>query len=490
VNAPPSTPIRRPTSVPARIAPLPSLPLFHKLAGRRVVVAGGSEAALWKAELASAAGAKVRVLAGAQAQRFEALAAAPVSGPVRVLSRPWRKRDLDGAALAFADLEGEEGASFAAAARAARVPVNLIDRPELSEFQVGSIVNRAPIVLAISTDGAAPMLGQSIRARIEAMLPLGLSAWAKAAREWRLLLKARLGDFPARRAFWRRFTETAWTEAGRAPESGDFAALLAGLPDGRSGSVALVGAGPGDPELLTLKAVRALQAASVILYDDLVGARVLDLARREAKRIAVGKTGRGPSCSQAEINARMVALALAGETVIRLKGGDPTIFGRASEELRACRAAGVPVTIVPGISAAQGAAASLGLSLTERRRARRIQFVTGHGADGRLPADIDWGALADRKATTILYMPRGTLAEFVRKALAKGMDPATPAVAVASATLPGQAHVAATIGGIESLVPLLPPGAPVTILIGWAMREIPGLRCEASPAIPLFGTAS
>ncbi len=148
----------------------------------------------------------------------------------------------------------------------------------------------------------------------------------------------------------------------------------------------MVGAGPGDPELLTLKAVRMLQSATVILYDDLVGPEILELARREAKRIAVGKKGHGPSCRQSDINDRIVKLAPRGETVVRLKGGDPLIFGRATEEIEACRAAGVPVSIVPGISAAQGAAASLGISLTERHAARRVQFVTGHGADGKLPA--------------------------------------------------------------------------------------------------------
>jgi uroporphyrin-III C-methyltransferase/precorrin-2 dehydrogenase/sirohydrochlorin ferrochelatase len=314
------------------------------------------------------------------------------------------------------------------------------------------------------------MLGQSIRARIESVLPLGLSAWAKAAKAWRPLLKARLPNFADRRAFWRRFSDAAWMQIGRAPEAGDFEALLAGyIPS--TGSVTLVGAGPGDPELLTLKAVRALQAATTILYDDLVGPEVLELARREAKRVAVGKKGHGPSCKQSDINARIVELARAGETVVRLKGGDPTIFGRATEEILACRAAGVPVSIIPGISAAQGAAASLGLSLTERKRARRGQFVTGHGADGRLPDDIDWGAVADRKATTILYMPRKTLGEFARRALAKGLDPATPAVAVASATLPGEARAAGTIADIEARASALPAGAPVTILIGWVARD-------------------
>lgn len=457
---------RTPISTPARIAPLPSLPVFHKLAGRKVVVAGGSEGALWKAELLSAAGADVLVLADGKADRFSAL-----SG-VTVEPRRWESDDLVGAALAVADIgDRGEAASFIAAARSAGAAVNIIDQTELCDFQFGTIVNRAPIVLAISTDGGAPMLGQSIRARIESVLPLGLSGWAKAAQAWRPRVKQQISEFGDRRGFWKRFVERAWMNADRAPEEADFRALIDGAPEQRTGSVTLVGAGPGDPELLTLKAVRALQMATVILYDDLVGGDVLELARREAKRIAVGKTGYGPSCSQAEINARIVVLAQAGETVVRLKGGDPLIFGRATEEIDACRAAGVEVAIVPGISAAQGAAASLGFSLTERKKARRIQFVTGHGADGKLPADIDWGAMADRKATTVLYMPRKTLGEFVRKALAKGLDPATPAVAVASATRSDEAQVAGTISEIEALAADLPPGAPVTVIIGWVARD-------------------
>jgi uroporphyrin-III C-methyltransferase/precorrin-2 dehydrogenase/sirohydrochlorin ferrochelatase len=437
-------------SAPARIAPLPSLPLFHKLERRKVVIAGTSGGAEWKAELLAAAGAEV----------------------VR-LKESWTAADFDSAALAVADLPNEaEARRFAAAARAAGVPVNVVDRPELCDVQFGTIVNRDPIVLAISTDGAAPMLGQSIRARIESVLPLGLSAWAKAAKAWRPRLKGRFARFADRRAFWQHFTDAAWTHTDRVPEESDFEALLAGAAPPAAGSVTLVGAGPGDPELLTLKAVRALQAATVILYDDLVGPDVLELARREAKRIAVGKKGHGPSCKQGDINARIVELARAGETVVRLKGGDPLIFGRATEEIAACRAAGVPVSVIPGISAAQGAAASLGLSLTERKRARRVQFLTGHGADGKLPDDIDWGAVADRKATTILYMPRGTLGGFVRRALAKGLDPATPAVAVASATLPGEARAAGSIADIEGRVALLPAGAPVTLLVGWIAREL------------------
>jgi uroporphyrin-III C-methyltransferase/precorrin-2 dehydrogenase/sirohydrochlorin ferrochelatase len=437
--------LRAPLDTPARIAPLPNMPVFHRLQGRKVVVVGDSEGADWKAELLAAAGADVLHLADG-----------------------WSPDDLRGAALAIADLPDPE--PFVAAARAHRVPVNIVDRTELCDFLFGTIVNRAPVVIAISTDGAAPMLGQSIRARIESVLPLGLSAWARAAQVWRPRLKRRFADFGARKAFWKRFTETAWQQVNRPPVDADFDRLAAGVPAQVRGSVTLVGAGPGDPELLTLKAVRALQTATIILYDDLVGPEILELARREAKRIAVGKAGHGPSCNQAEINARVVALARAGETVVRLKGGDPLIFGRATEEIDACRAAGIEVSIVPGISAAQGAAAALGFSLTERTRARRIQFVTGHDASGRLPADLNWGALVDREATTLLYMPRKTLAEFARKAIAKGLDPATPAVAVASATLPGQTEAAAPIAELAAAAAALPPG-PVIVIIGWVARE-------------------
>jgi uroporphyrin-III C-methyltransferase/precorrin-2 dehydrogenase/sirohydrochlorin ferrochelatase len=454
-------PRREPVATPARIAPLANLPLFHRLAGRKAVVAGSSDGALWKAELLAAAGAEVLVLAGDHGSKFESIPA------VTVAHRAWIPADLEGAALAVGDpADRDEALRFVAAARSAGVPVNIIDQTDLCDVQFGTIVNRSPIVLAISTGGAAPMLGPSIRARIEAVLPLGLSAWAKAAQSLRPRLKARVKRFADRRAFWERFVERAW--AGGEPD-GDEALL--DLRPSRSGRVALVGAGPGDPELLTLKAVQALQSATIILYDDLVGPGILELARREAKRIAVGKTGRGPSCRQSDINARMVSLALAGETVVRLKGGDPLVFGRATEELDACRAAGIEVTIVPGISAAQGAAAALGFSLTERREARRIQFVTGHGADGRLPGDLDWGAIADPGATTIVYMPRATLAEFARSAIAAGLPPETPAVAIASATLPAQAQVSGTIATVAGLAGRLPPGAPVTVVVGRVARE-------------------
>jgi uroporphyrin-III C-methyltransferase/precorrin-2 dehydrogenase/sirohydrochlorin ferrochelatase len=434
---------------PARIAPLARLPLFHGLHHRKAVVVGTSAAVEWKAELLRAAGADVVRLPG-----------------------EWTASDLAGAALAVADLVDADAAlRFVEDAHRHGAIVNVIDRPELCDVHFGTLVNRSPLVIGISTDGAAPMLGQSIRARIESILPLGIGHWVEAAKTWRLRVKRQLPSGPARRRAWERFVDVAWRNAGVAPSPQALDRLLDAAP-APGGRVTLVGAGPGDPELLTLKALQALQGATVILHDHLVGAEILEFARREAKRIAVGKAGGRPSCSQSDINGLMVQLARAGESVVRLKGGDPLIFGRATDEIAACRAAGIEVSVIPGISAAQGAAASLLVSLTERRHARRVQFVTGHAADGKLPTDIDWRAIADAKCTTVLYMPRATLSEFVANAVAKGLDPRTPAVAIAAATLPEQVQVAGPVVQIATLALQLPRAAPLTIIIGWVARDL------------------
>jgi uroporphyrin-III C-methyltransferase/precorrin-2 dehydrogenase/sirohydrochlorin ferrochelatase len=217
--------------------------------------------------------------------------------------------------------------------------------------------------------------------------------------------------------------------------------------------------------------VRALQSADIILIDDLVAPAILDFARREAKKMVVGKTGFAPSCRQDEINTLMVGLAKAGRRVVRLKGGDPLIFGRAGEEVAACRKAGVAVEIVPGISAAQGAASRIGVSLTHRKLARRIQYVTGHGADGRLPADIDWASLADPATTTVVYMPKRSLAELAATAQARGLPSHTPAIAVIAATQPDQEVISSTIADIAAKLEAAAPEHPVLVMIGRALAQ-------------------
>jgi uroporphyrin-III C-methyltransferase/precorrin-2 dehydrogenase/sirohydrochlorin ferrochelatase len=252
--------------------------------------------------------------------------------------------------------------------------------------------------------------------------------------------------------------------------------------------VTLVGAGPGDPELLTLRAVRALQSADVILFDDLVSKDVLDFARREARRMLVGKSGHGPSCKQSEINTLMIGLAKAGRRVVRLKGGDPMIFGRAGEEIEACHSADISIEIVPGVTAAQGAASRLGISLTHRKAARRVQYITGHGEDGDLPTDIDWCSIADPTATTVVYMPKKTLPALVENAIAAGLDPKTPAIAIAQATRPDETIISGTIADLATAQ--LPAG-PTMVMIGQTCssfrsdrkRDMRGAM-QARPVVP------
>jgi uroporphyrin-III C-methyltransferase/precorrin-2 dehydrogenase/sirohydrochlorin ferrochelatase len=371
--------------------------------------------------------------------------------------------------------EPAEASSFSEAARSAGVPVNVIDKPAFCDFAFGAIVNRSPLVIGISTDGGAPVFAQAIRAKLEALIPTGFARWAQAARDWRGALQATALSFAARRRFWQLFTAHALKEPNAEPTRSDYDALLANVESegdlAEKGSVTLVGAGPGDPELLTLRAVRALQSADVILVDNLVAPEVLDFARREAKRMLVGKVGQGPSCAQSDINGLMVSLARAGKRVVRLKGGDPLIFGRAAEEIAACRAAEIPVEVVPGITAAQGAAARLAVPLTHRREARRLQYITAAGEDGTLPDDLNWASIADPATTSAVYMPRKGLREFSTRAIAAGTDPGTAAVAVASATRPDEKILRGCLADIAERLDQAETSGPVLVLIGSTLVE-------------------
>ncbi len=463
---------RMPTATrPGRMQPLARLPVFLSLEGKRALLAGGSQAAAWKAELLSASGAQVAVYALELCEELRALIDDPPHGDIVLRGSDWTCGDFEGVAVAVGAFEDEAGAAaFAAAARAAGVPVNVIDKPAFCDFSFGAIVNRSPLVIGISTDGAAPVFAQAIRARLEALLPQGFADWAAAAARWRGALKVSGLSFSGRRRFWQLFTAHAVTHPQQEPVQADYERLVADVYDlgetVENGSVTLVGAGPGNPELLTLRAVRALQSAEVILFDDLVSREVLDFARREAKKMLVGKTGYGPSCKQHDINALMVNLARQGKRVVRLKGGDPLIFARAGEEIEACRAAGIAVEVVPGITAAQGAAASLGMPLTDRDRSRRVQMITGHARNGQLPADIDWRSLADPATTTAVYMPAKTLDALVERAVAEGLDPQTPALAIARATRPDQQFVSAPIGALPARLGKAGLPGPILVIVG------------------------
>jgi uroporphyrin-III C-methyltransferase / precorrin-2 dehydrogenase / sirohydrochlorin ferrochelatase len=311
----------------------------------------------------------------------------------------------------------------------------VVDKPGYCDFQFGSVVNRSPVVIGISTDGAAPILGQAIRRKIETLLHPSIATWAAFAKHLRERVMQHLTPGMARRAFWERFADLAFQ--GRAPESfGDTVEAvleqIASEPAQRVGRVTLVGAGPGDAELLTLKAMRALQSADVILFDDLVSEDVLELARREAKRLMVGKRGGRASCAQGDINDLMTRLALQGKQVVRLKSGDPMIFGRAGEEIEHLERAGVPVDVVPGITAGIALASTLGVSLTHRDMAQSVRFVTGCAKTGQLPSSLDWQGLADPTTTTIFYMAGGTAGAIVERLVEAGCSPTMPAVLVSN----------------------------------------------------------
>jgi uroporphyrin-III C-methyltransferase / precorrin-2 dehydrogenase / sirohydrochlorin ferrochelatase len=333
---------------PARIAPLARLPVFLKLDGRRVVVAGASAAAAWKAELLAAAGARVDVYAPAPGAELLALRGG-VRGIVNIHARSWTAADFAEAALAVGACDDDgEAARFAAAARAAGVPVNVIDKPAFCDFAFGAIVNRSPLVIGVSTDGATPVFAQAIRARLEALIPHGFAQWAEAAARWRPRAKT-LGRALALR-FWEKFARRAIARAHLSPSEADLQALLAESGGEQATAPTIVVVAPDDAELLTLRAVRTLQSADVILFDRAVAAAILDFARREARRMLVAASNPISANEQIGPETSMIALARAGRRVVRLVSADEASLARAEAEIAACRAAGVAVEWIPDVT--------------------------------------------------------------------------------------------------------------------------------------------
>ncbi|SON55912.1 Siroheme synthase [Hartmannibacter diazotrophicus] len=467
---------RRPAeAAPARMGPLATLPVFLGLRGQRAVVVGGSAAAAWKAELLAAAGARVEVYAESlEDEMASLLRIGAAAGSLVHAGQHWSGETLNGARIAICDAEtDEEAAAFVEAAQAAGVPWNVIDRPEFCSFQFGSIVNRSPVVIGISTDGAAPILGQAIRRRIETLIPQTLALWAGLAARVREGVTSALQPGAQRRKFWEAFAERSFGAAP--PEESD--ALVSSLLDAATneaphggGRVTIVGAGPGDAEFLTIKAVRALQSADVILFDDLVSDDVLELARREAKRMLVGKRGGRASCRQEDINDLMVTLARQGRHVVRLKSGDPMIFGRAGEEIAELSDAGIPVDVVPGITAGIALASTLGISLTHRDLAHSVRFVTGHARDGRLPEKLDWKGLADPETTLVVYMGGRTSRDLANRLISEGRSPSTPVVVAEAISRPDQRLRHMTLDDLAD-GQIAPPEAPLLLGIGAVFRR-------------------
>jgi len=444
------------------------LPTFFALNGRAVLVAGGTPAAAQRVRTLLASGGDVTVMAPDLGAAFDDL---PRHGAFERQARWPDGADIAGAALVFvATGDAARNAEVAAQARAARVPVNVTDRPDLSDFIMPAIVDRGDVVVGVSTGGASPVLARLVRERIERALPARLADLGAFAARFRDTARALLSDVGARRRFWERVLDGPIGRlvlAGREREARE-AMLVAinrsGAPTPWAGSVAIVGAGPGDPDLLTLRALHALQGADVVLYDELAGRDVLGYARRDATLVYVGKQKAQHSKSQDEINALMVDHARAGRNVVRLKGGDPFIFGRGGEELEHLRRHGIEATVVPGITAALACGAAAGIPLTHREHASAVTFVTGHLKNGDPAAD--WEALAKSGQTIVVYMGVSAAATVRDRLLAAGLARTTPVAIVENGSRPDQKVSVGTVGGLAALAAGHANGGPALMIIG------------------------
>ena len=461
-----------------------SFPLFLKLKDRPVLLAGGGGAAAAKLRLLASAGARVTVIA--ETPRADLLSVIAESG-ARLIEAPLAPEHLADADLAFGASGSEQGdREIARIARAAGKLVNIVDRPELSDFTMPAIIDRGDIVVAVSTHGASPVLAQRVRAAIESVLPPGLGRLAQFAQRFRSAIQSRIADTASRRRFWDQVLGgpiAASVLAGdeRSAARDLIRAVNRVRPATETGRVSLVGAGPGDPELLTVRAVRALREADVIIYDKLVDPAVLDYARRDARRVFVGKSKGDHTLPQDEINALLIAEARSGRHVVRLKGGDPFVFGRGGEELDALVAAGVRVDVVPGITAAVGCAAYAGFPLTHRDHAASVVFMSGHSKDGL--AELDWRALANPRQTIVVYMGVSAAGTVAGKLIDAGLSAATPIAIVENGTRRDQRVVKGALGEAADLVRTHGVSGPALLVIGEVTRAAEaGLRVDLQAA--------
>ena len=443
------------------------LPIFLDVRGKKVIVDGGITVAARRIERALSAGAIVHCFDPDPGEEVRAFI-----GLDRVIfhDRVPEEADFEGALVAWgASEEGPRDDLLFAAAKTYGVLANVADEKDYCDFITPSVVERDPLTIAITTGGAAPVVARILRARVEAMLPAAYGQLAAFLSTYRDRIAAKVKGGTARRRFWENMIEGA---VGDAFLSGDRALAerlveqeLAGDDKSlRQGEVWLVGAGPGDPDLLTFKALRMMQHADVVLYDRLIGPGILDLLRRDAERINVGKQAGNHVMTQEETTALIIKLAKAGKRVLRLKGGDPFIFGRGGEELEDVAAHGIPVIVVPGITAAAGCGSSAGIPLTHRDHAQSVVFVTAHGKDGLLPHD--WTRLARADQTVVVYMGLRFVGEIAAAAIAQGVPGDMPIAVIDNGTRITQRVVAGTLADIGAKVKTARLKGPALIMIG------------------------
>jgi len=448
------------------------LPLFFDIRQRPCLVVGGGEVAARKVEALLRAGARVRVVSP---QLCPQLSAHYAAGEIEHAALLFDAAQLDQCVLAVAATNDEHiNKQVSVLARQRNIPVNVVDRPELCSFIFPSIIDRSPVTVAVSTAGAAPVLARLLRARLETLIPASYGRLAELAARFRPAVKQRLPKAIERRRFWEDILQGPIAEmvyAGR--DEAAARALQAALDKADTaalhrGEVYLVGAGPGDPDLLSFRALRLMQQCDVVLYDRLVQPAILDLVRREAERVYVGKRRSFHALRQEEINALLVQLAKEGKRVLRLKGGDPFIFGRGGEEIATLAEKGIPFQIVPGISAANGCAAYAGIPLTHRDYAQSVLFITGHLKDGSM--DLNWGALIQPSQTVVVYMGLTGLEILCRELIAHGMAAAMPVALVEQGTTANQRVLIATLQTLPGVVAKQEVHAPTLLIIGEVVK--------------------
>ena len=448
-----------------------ALPIFMNISQRLCVVIGAGEVAARKVTMLLRAQASVTVYAP---EICPTLADLVEAGRIRYQQARFADQQLSGACLVIAatnDLQVNTAVSLAAQAN--NIPVNVVDAPALCTFTMASIVERSPIVIAISSEGNAPVLARYLRSKIETMLPAGYGRIAAIAGEFRDKVKSKYATSQARRIFWEGVLQGPIVERILA---GQEAAARIGLDQlladdtasQQHGEVYLVGGGPGDPDLLTFRALRLMQQCDVCVYDKLVSPEVLDLVRRDAELIYVGKSRDQHTLPQEEINQLLARLALAGKRVLRLKGGDPFIFGRGGEEIETLMQQGVPFQVVPGITAANGVSSYAGIPLTHRDYAQACLFITGHLKNGVL--DLDWAAMARPQQTVVIYMGLVGLEQICQQLITHGVAPDMPAAVIQQGTTQHQRVVSANLSDLASQVAAAKMKAPCLTIIGQVVQ--------------------
>ena len=444
-----------------------TLPISLRIEDLPCLVVGGGEIAARKVNLLLRAQGKVTVVAPticAQLQDHEA------SGRIEHVDRNFRAADVAGNILVIAATDDAVANRLVAdSAKRNNVPVNVVDQPELCSFTMPSVIDRSPVTIAVSTGGASPVLARLLRARLETLIPTAYGKLASLVQDYRQQVKQRYKDIDARRRFWESvlqgpIAEMLFSGKEQSARATLDAAVRSGHVDTARGEVYLVGAGPGDPDLLTFRALRLMQQADVVLYDRLVSAEILELCRRDAQRIYVGKERSKHAVPQPTINEQLAALATQGKRVMRLKGGDPFIFGRGGEEISELARQEIPFQVVPGITAASGCASYAGIPLTHREYAQSCVFVAGHLKDGSV--NLNWDSLTQPNQTVVIYMSLVGLPVICKELIAHGMDRDTPIALIEQGTTQRQRVFTGSLQTLPRTIEENDVHAPTLAIVG------------------------